>query len=113
MKKSTKIIITIACILFGIVIGGAISHCAHNENKVHYGDDNYIFVMCVIGSGRSEEEYFGTIAKKDYQKWLNGDNGTIFVYHSHEENRGWNLSVGAITSIVNYGTSPKWLPLNF
>lgn len=57
--------------------------------------------------------YAGSISNEDYQRWLNGDSGTIFVHLARNPNRGYVLNITSITTISNYGRKPDWLPMNF
>jgi hypothetical protein len=49
----------------------------------------------------------------DYQKWLDGENGTVFVYSTTKENTGWRINLDTVTTICNYGSNPDFLPMNF
>ena len=99
--------------LFYVVVYPFIVTLIFPETLINYGNDDYTFVLVSVGSGRSETFYEGTISQTDYQKWVNGEPGTIFIYSTHLENRGNRVNIASITHITNYGTSPKWLPGNF
>lgn len=111
MKKYIPVIalFIIPVLFFGLSIYGAF----HPEGLVHYGDEEYIFVIVSIGSGRSNSIDAGTIKVSDYQKWLNGKSGTIFLYSTIRENMGRRINISSIISITNYGSTPDYLPLNF
>lgn len=112
MKKDLITIIIILlffiCCLYGIAY-----KCSHNENYLYYGNDEYCFVIVKVGSGRSQDLYYGVITTDDYDKWCNGDDGTIFVYNIKSECSGNRIRVDKITSIKNLGSKPEWLPMNF
>lgn len=110
-KMITSIDLLILIVMIGLV--GLIYICSHNENLPYYGSEDYTFVMCVVGSGRSESFYCGTISNIDYQRWEVGERGTILVHHPKISNRGYRLNLESITRIVNYGSTPEWLPLNY
>ena len=108
------IIITNA--IFLIIIScyvGLIYKCSHNENYLYYGDNDYTFANVVVGSGRTESFYCGAIKIEDYQRWCNGENGTMFVYSPTKENYGYRISIPQITTINYYGSTPDWLPIKF
>ncbi len=107
------LIITILCVVFIGLVYGVIYKCSHNENYLYYGNDEYRFVSVYVGSGRSTTLYCGVIKFDDYEKWLNGEAGTIFIYSTTKENYGNRVNISAITNIVNYGSLPKFLPMNF
>ena len=103
MKK--KLITTI--IILAIIIGcfyGIIYKCSHNENYLYYGNDDYRFAVVWVGSGRSQDLYCGVITVDDYNKWCNGENGTIFVYSTTREGYGNRIRIDKITSINNFGS---------
>lgn len=103
-------------IIIAIIIGcfcGIIYKCSHNENLLYYGNDDYYFVVVWVGSGRSQDLYCGAITVDDYNKWCNGENGTIFVYSTTREGYGNRVRIDKITSINNFGSEPDWLAINF
>lgn len=103
------IFLLIVCLLIGLLT----YKCTHNENYLYYGDDNYCFVTIQVGSGRSSDIYDGVITVDDYKRWLDGEEGTIFVNSVTNKNYGITVSIANITTIDNKGSKPKWLPLNF
>lgn len=105
---------TIICLLIVALIFATITFkCSHNEDLIHYGDNNYYFVSVKTNSGRNDCWYYGTIQKSDYQKWVNGDPGTIFIYSTRHECMGYRVNIASITTIFNKGSAPNWLPMNF
>lgn len=80
------------------------------EKYINYGNSDYIFVSVLTTNNNS---YCGTINTEDYIKWCNGEKGTIFVYRTTQENRGYRINISKIISIRNYGNKPRWLPVNF
>lgn len=104
----------IAFLLIAIgLIGLATYKCTHNENYLYYGDKNYRIVTVQVGSGRSSELYDGAITVEDYGRWINGEEGTILVNSVKKKGFGIIVNISNITTINNYGSKPKWLPLNF
>lgn len=87
--------------------------CAHPEDLVNYGNDDYYFVSVSVDYGKHGISYCGTMAKVDYSKWLNGESGTVFIYSAKRENYGWRVNTSSIISVSNYGCTPDWLPLHF
>lgn len=83
------------------------------EDLINYGNDNYNFVSVNVDYGKHGMSYYGTISKADYNKWLNGELGTVFIYSTKFENRGWRVNVSSIISMSNYGCAPDHLPTNF
>ena len=114
-RKSRNMIISIAVLVAIIIILGAVSVsiCSNTERYLYYGNDDYIFALIWVGSGRSEDLYCGNITVDDYEKWCEGDLGTIFVYSPNRKGYGYRISISNITSINNYGSRPDFLPLNF
>ena len=110
LKTWLIVAIMIIPIVFMIVFT---AYRAKPENCINYGNEDYRFVLVYVGSGRSEEIHVGTIKTEDYEKWLDGETGTIFLYSVHLQGRGWMLNLAHITSIENYGSKPSSLPLNF
>ena len=110
--KKTLVIILISAITIGCFCG-IIYKCYHNENRLYYGNDNYCYVTVSIGSGKSHVMYHGAITVSDYNKWCNGDEGTLFVYSTISEGYGNRINIDKITRINNYGNKPEWLPMNF
>lgn len=111
--RNTKI--TVAVLVAIIIILGAIfeSICSNTERYLYYGNDDYIFALIWIGSGRSEDLYCGNISVDDYEKWCEGDSGTVFVYSPNRKGYGYRIAMSNITSIINYGSRPDSLPINF
>jgi hypothetical protein len=107
------IIILISFILVSGLFFAIYSLTYNTDDLIHYGDDNYIFVTCTVGSGRSKNFYHGTISVEDYERWSNGEDGTIFVYSTTEENSGYRININSIVAINNYGSEPKYLPFDF
>ena len=105
--------IIISLIIVGVLIGLATYKCTHNENYLYYGNKNYYIVTARVGSGRSEEPYDGAISVEDYERWVNGEKGTIYINSVRCKDCGNTLNISNITTINNYGSKPKWLPLNF
>lgn len=106
-------VIIIFLLILLLFFGIGLYRCNNPENFINYGDDNYCFVLVFVDSGRYEKIYAGTVTKTDYQKWVNGDTGTIFLHSTYLENRGWRLNISRITSMSNYGSAPNFLPMNF
>lgn len=103
-------------IMISVVVGvefGTTYLCKHPEkrNISYYGDENYYICIVIAGSGRSTSSYYGAVSKNDYNKWVNGENGTIFVVNSHNKDRGWRLNIDSITTISVCDND--WIPLNF
>lgn len=118
MKKNWNFYkpIVITIIVLAIAIGcfcGVTYKCYHTENYLYYGNDDYCFVTVNVGSGRSHKFYCGVITVDDYNKWCDGESGTIFVYSTTSEGYGNRIRADKITSINNYGCKPDWLPMNF
>lgn len=120
MKKSYQMNIVdyIAIILVVVVVLGfcwATYTCKNTANRfpVYYGNNDYCFVQCNVDAGRSTEMYFGVMTTEDYNHWVNGDRGTVFVLEPDGSNLGFRLNINSITSIVNNGSTPDWLPLNY
>lgn len=114
IKEYSPVIIFVVVLICIICIFGISTYiCRYPEvrNISYYGDDNYYMCNAIVGSGKSEQFHFGAIKKTDYEKWVNGENGTIWVICSNDKNRGWRLNCSAITTITIY--SNDWLPLNF
>ena len=111
MKYYIPIIVLL--LIPAVLLGIGFYRCFNPENMVNYGNEEYIFVIVSIGSGRSNNIDAGTIKVSDYQKWLNGESGTIFLYSTIRENMGRRINISSIVSITNYGSKPRWLPLNF
>lgn len=106
-------VIIIFLLIILLFFGVGLYKCNNPEDFVNYGDDNYCFVLVYVDSGRHENIYAGTVTRTDYQKWINGDNGTIFLYSTYPKDRGWRLNISQITSMNNYGSCPTYLPMNF
>ena len=47
---------------------------------VHSGNKDYTSVFVQVGSGKTLEDYSGTMSVIDYEKWKNGEDGTVFIY---------------------------------
>ena len=107
--RDTILIILIFALCFGLLI----YKCSHNEDLINYGNDDYYFVGVQVDCGRSGLSYYGTITKTDYDKWLNGESGTVFIHSAKMDNYGWRVNTYSIASISNHGSTPDWLPLNF
>lgn len=107
--KDIIIILLILSLLFGIMI----YKCSHNEDLIHYGDDNYYFVSVAVNQGKRGLHYWGTISKEDYQKWVDGYVGTVWINSPKREGHGYRINIYNIITITNYGSAPNWLPLNF
>lgn len=105
-------IIVFLLIVIGLIVL-ATYKCTHNENYLYYGDNNYRIVTVKVGAGRSSELYDGAITVEDYGRWINGEEGTIFVNSVKKKGFGIAVNISNITTINNYGSKPKWLPLNF
>ena len=103
------IFLLIVCLLIGLLT----YKCTHNENYLYYGNKNYYIVTARVGSGRSEEPYDGAISVEDYERWVNGEKGTIYINSVRYKDCGNTLNISNITTINNYSSKPKWLPLNF
>lgn len=108
-----EIIFLVLIILFALGFGGAIHKCTHNEDYINYGNEDYIFVDVCVDYGKHGTTYSGTILKSDYDRWLNGETGTMFIYSPVKENMGNIINIQSIAVIVNHGSEPDWLPLNF
>lgn len=111
--KEILVMVIIAMLAVVGCIFGVEYKCSHNENYIHYGDDDYCFVDVHVGSGRSKNIYSGTITVDDYNKWCNGEEGTVFVYSTTREGYGSRIRIDNVTTISNYGSEPDWLPMNF
>lgn len=103
------IIVVIAVILMVIEI-----LCPQSEKFIHYGDENYTFISAEVESGRYSTTYNGSITIEDYDKWTNGESGTIIVYNLRNEMIS-RISINHIISIVNYGSAPtvENIPLKY
>lgn len=94
-----SILVLIVVILMNIINSSGIYN-------VHYKDDNYCFVLVYTGSGKSQNTYSGTMSCEDYERWVNGDNGTVFIYTDNEAKYGYRINISSITQISNYGDTP-------
>lgn len=114
---SDRLLIISVCIVMiatMVFVFAAPTYRAFNpETLINYGNEEYIFALIIIGSGRSESIRAGTIKLSDYNKWSSGETGSIFLYSTVRPNAGWRLNTSSIVSITNYGSTPKWLPFNF
>ena len=106
MKLSKKIIVYCVIVVLTALISGPVYKQLSGKNNVHYKDNNYCFVHVQIRSGRTLEDYSGTMSVNDYHKWTNGEEGTVFVYTDKKAKYGVRLNVASITSISNYGDTP-------
>lgn len=87
--------------------------CRHPETRhiSYYGNDDYYMVNVSVNRGRFGESYSGALKKDEYEKWVNGDPGTIWIVSARNKNQGWRLNINTITKIKIYDDG--WLPLNF
>lgn len=82
------------------------------RNISYYNDDNYYMCDVVIGDGYSaSSHHYGAIKKVDYDKWKNGEIGTVWITSSNDKNKGWRFRYERISSIQLYDEG--WLPFNF
>lgn len=109
--KTISIALIIVVAVVASIVGGLVYICSHNENLLYYGNTDFSFVTCVVGSGRSEQIFCGAISNVDYQRWVNGEVGTLVLYNN--SNRSYRISIDKITTMSNHGSTPDWLPVNF
>lgn len=69
-------------------------------------DEDYCFVVVYVGSGKSQDVYDGTMSIEDYERWVDGDNGTVFIYTDNKAKYGYRINISSITHISNYGNTP-------
>lgn len=98
--------------MFSVVIMICFKNC-DTEDLLHYGDPNYRFVSVQTNAGKHGITHYGSMGSDDYSKWASGKTGTVFIYSTAREGRGWRVSIGNIVSIVDYGSTPGYLPANF
>lgn len=117
MKKDYTVAYVAIALALVIVLGfcWAIHTCRNTANRfpVYYGNNDYYFVQCNVDIGRSTKMYFGVMTTEDYNHWANGDRGTVFVLEPDGSNVGFRLNINSIITIVNNGSTPDWLPLNY
>lgn len=108
-----KIVICILALMVVSVFGYTTYKCSSTNKLPYYGSSEYTFAICTTGSGRTEHFYCGVISNDNYQRWINGDSGTIFIHLATDPDRGWRVNINSITTINNYGSTPDWLPMSF
>lgn len=87
--------------------------CSQTEKCLYYGNTDYCFASVYVGSGSTKDSYDGVIKVEDYNKWYNGEDGTMFVYSAIREGYGYRVNISTITSIKNLGCKPDSLHLSF
>lgn len=105
--------IVITVLVIALIFGAIVWRCSHNENTPYYGNEDYYFVTAYVDSGRSSRPYCGVVLRTDYQKWLGGCEGTIFIYSTTHEGYGNRVNISRIVTMSNHGSYPEWLPMNF
>ena len=119
IDKITTILIAIVFILivtvpFGYILGFDIYYNTIGKEKlIGYNDNNYYYINAIVGSGRAETSYFGVVTKEDYNKWKNGESGTLWINKLLKEDYGYRINVDKITSIIIYDKENDYLPANF
>lgn len=77
----------------------------------NYNNDCYI-VTVIVGSGRSRTHYNGSIKKDDYDKWIDGDGGVIWITTARNKDKGYIINSSTITTIKIY-SKDDIIPINF
>jgi hypothetical protein len=86
---------------FLFIYGVYITYSCFDASKLnHYGEDGYSYAEVTVGSGKSGELYFGVIDETNYDKWINGDSGTLWLEHSVKKGYGNRISVDSIVTIA-------------
>ena len=78
------------------------------KNSAYYGNEEYIFCEVHVDYGRQGRLYSGALKVDEYDRWLNGDDGTIFLHSAYSENLGWYINISSITTISNRGCAPEF-----
>lgn len=120
IKENYEIIIItlVFAVIFSLIIGFFTVVPNINSAKIrkfnHYGEENYSYVTVTVGSGRSVERYEGVIHDDEYDKWVNGEDGTLWLecFQKRFKGRGYRLNIDTITQIVKYD-SDKYIPFGF
>lgn len=95
----------IITILLGLIIAfGILKFCTYLgrsklENSPHYGNENYYMIDATVLSGRNSILYEGSIKKSDYQRWVDGDTGAIFITGTRDPKYGYMVNISQITTI--------------
>ena len=112
--STVSILILLITLVILILMLGVKLLCPEPKKFIHYEDENYIFISAQVENGKYSKTYNGTITIEDYDKWTNGESGTILIYGLREETVS-RISINHIISIVNYGSAPKVenIPLNY
>lgn len=97
-KVGTLIVLLVLAIIF-------IQNYLLKQN-VHYKDSNYCFVVVYADSEAGQNVYSGTMSCQDYERWVSGDKGTVFIYTDNKARHGYRISIPSITRISNYGDTP-------
>lgn len=112
MKSENRFVYTLM-IVFVIACCILAYKCTCTDSLDHFGDDSYLFVGVQTNAGRRGITYYGSISVDDYQKWVEGQQGTVFVYNVAMDGYGHRINLSSIVSMNNFGNQPDWLPLNF
>lgn len=100
------IIVIIACaIIYSVFMEK--SNRKNPQDFAHYGEENYTFVTVKAENGKITESYNGSITVEDYNKWLNGESGTLTIYSTKRSNTNNIININYIISIVDYGCEPR------
>ena len=78
----------------------------------NYNNDDYYIVTAIVGSGRSCTHYNGSIKKDDYDKWIDGDGGVIWITTARNKDKGYRINSSTITTIKIY-SKDDIIPINF
>lgn len=106
MKILKRPMLYITIVIFAMLINGPIYNQVSGRNNVHYKDNDYCFVHVEIDNGSQHKDFSGTMSVNDYEKWVDGKNGTVFIYTDNKAKYGERLNVSKIVSISNYGNTP-------
>ena len=63
----------------------------------NYNNDDCYIVTVIIGSGRSRTHYNGSIKKDDYDKWIDGDGGVIWITTARNKDKGYIINSSTIS----------------
>ena len=78
----------------------------------NYNNDDCYIVTVIVGSGRSRTHYNGSIKKDDYDKWIDGDGGVIWITTARNKDKGYRINSSTITTIKIY-SKDDIIPINF
>ncbi|MSS07116.1 hypothetical protein FYJ38_00485 [Clostridium sp. WB02_MRS01] len=101
-------------LIIGVILGSVyyLTYLCSNPNKLnHYGEEDYAFSGVIVGSGKNQKTYFGSISDIEYKKWENGNDGTLWLESCTRKGYGYRINIDSITTIVIY--EDDWVPLNF